>query len=73
MPADQPSVGGRHLEFLGWRPSDILRDVLSRRSERSPPRHTARLARRAFHTTGDVPTLSTGDAPIFATGASRSS
>ncbi|MBB5691730.1 hypothetical protein FHS88_003891 [Roseomonas alkaliterrae] len=61
MPGYQPpSTGpgaGRHAEFMGWRPSDMLRELLSRRGDRNPPRNPTLLAERAFHTTSDFPAL----------------
>ena len=61
MPGYQPPSGGpgagRHAEFLGWRPSDMLRELLARRGDRNPPRNPTLLAERAFHTTSDFPAL----------------
>ena len=57
MPGYQPKGDGRHVEFLGWRPSDMIRELLVRRGERNPPRNTTLLAERAFHTTSDFPLL----------------
>jgi phage head maturation protease len=57
MPGYQPKGDGRHAEFLGWRPSDMIRELLARRGERNPPRNTALLAERAFHTSSDFPLL----------------
>jgi hypothetical protein len=57
MPGYQPQGNGRHAEFLGWRPSDMLRELLSRRGDRNPPRNPTLLAERAFHTTSDFPAL----------------
>ncbi|PZR10387.1 MAG: terminase [Azospirillum brasilense] len=61
MPGYQPpSTGpgaGRHAEFMGWRPSDMLRELLARRGDRNPPRNPTLLAERAFHTTSDFPLL----------------
>jgi hypothetical protein len=57
MPGYQPKGDGRHAEFLGWRPSDMIRELLARRGERNPPRNTALLAERAFHTSADFPLL----------------
>ncbi|MFN6998962.1 MAG: prohead protease/major capsid protein fusion protein [Elioraea tepidiphila] len=57
MPGYQPQGSGRHAEFLGWRPSDMLRELLARRGERNPPRNPTLLAERAFHTTSDFPLL----------------
>jgi hypothetical protein len=57
MPSYQPQGNGRHAEFLGWRPSDMLRELLARRGERNPPRNPTLLAERAFHTSSDFPLL----------------
>lgn len=61
MPGYQPpSAGpgaGRHAEFMGWRPSDMLRELLARRGDRNPPRNPTLLAERAFHTSSDFPAL----------------
>jgi hypothetical protein len=57
MPGYQPQGSGRHAEFLGWRPSDMLRELLARRGERNPPRNPTLLAERAFHTSSDFPLL----------------
>ena len=61
MPGYQPQGengrSGRHAEFLGWRPSDMLRELLARRGERNPPRNPTLLAERAFHTSSDFPAL----------------
>ena len=57
MPGYQPQGSGRHAEFLGWRPSDMLRELLARRGDRNPPRNPTLLAERAFHTTSDFPAL----------------
>jgi hypothetical protein len=59
MPGYQPSGGaaGRHSEFLGWRPSDMVRELLTLRGERQVPRDPVRLAERAFNTTSDFPAL----------------
>jgi hypothetical protein len=57
MPGYQPQGNGRHAEFLGWRPSDMLRELLARRGDRNPPRNPTLLAERAFHTSSDFPAL----------------
>nr|WP_245538361.1 prohead protease/major capsid protein fusion protein [Pseudoroseomonas cervicalis] len=57
MPGYQPRGDGRHAEFMGWRPSDMLRELLARRGDRNPPRNPTLLAERAFHTTSDFPLL----------------
>jgi hypothetical protein len=61
MPGYQPQGengrSGRHAECLGWRPSDMLRELLARRGERNPPRNPTLLAERAFHTSSDFPLL----------------
>ncbi len=58
MPGYQPGQpGGRHAEFLGWRPSDMIGELLRARGERNVPRNPALLAERAFHTTSDFPLL----------------
>jgi len=61
MPGYQaPSTGpgaGRHVEFMGWRPSDMMGELLRARGERNIPRNPTILAERAFHTTSDFPAL----------------
>ena len=61
MPGYQaPSTGpgaGRHVEFMGWRPSDMMGELLRARGERNVPRNPTILAERAFHTTSDFPAL----------------
>ena len=57
MPGYQPRGEGRHAEFMGWRPSDMLRELLARRGDRNPPRNPTLLAERAFHTSSDFPLL----------------
>jgi hypothetical protein len=57
MPGYQPQVAGRHVEFMGWRPSDMIGELLRARGERSVPRNPTLLAERAFHTTSDFPLL----------------
>jgi len=57
MPGYQPKGSGRHAEFLGWRPSDMVRELLLLGGERQVPRDPVRLAERAFHTTSDFPAL----------------
>lgn len=62
MPGYQPPQGengrsGRHAEFMGWRPSDMVGELLRVRGERSVPRNPTLLAERAFHTTSDFPLL----------------
>ena len=61
MPGYQPTGGGpgagRHSEFLGWRPSDMIGEMLRLRGERNVPRNPTILAERAFHTTSDFPAL----------------
>ncbi|MCQ4162909.1 terminase [Roseomonas sp. GC11] len=57
MPGYQPQGNGRHAEFLGWRPSDMLGELLRLRGERQIPRNPALLAERAFHTSSDFPLL----------------
>jgi hypothetical protein len=55
-----PSTGpgaGRHVEFMGWRPSDMMGELLRARGERNIPRNPTILAERAFHTTSDFPAL----------------
>ncbi|WP_369407859.1 prohead protease/major capsid protein fusion protein [Roseomonas rosulenta] len=57
MPGYQPQGAGRHAEFLGWRPSDMIGELLRARGERSVPRNPTLLAERAFHTSSDFPLL----------------
>ncbi|WP_137179266.1 prohead protease/major capsid protein fusion protein [Roseomonas sp. AR75] len=57
MPGYQPAGAGRHAEFMGWRPSDMVRELLSLHGETQVPRDPVRLAERAFHTTSDFPAL----------------
>ncbi|MFZ4410765.1 MAG: prohead protease/major capsid protein fusion protein [Paracraurococcus sp.] len=57
MPGYQPQGSGRHTEFLGWRPSDMVGELLRARGERNVPRNPTLLAERAFHTTSDFPLL----------------
>ncbi|MGG5819635.1 prohead protease/major capsid protein fusion protein [Falsiroseomonas sp. HW251] len=57
MPGYQPKGSGRHAEFLGWRPSDMVGELLRARGERNVPRNPTLLAERAFHTTSDFPLL----------------
>ena len=59
MPGYQATGGaaGRHAEFLGWRPSEMVAELMRARGERNIPRDTAKLAERAFQTTSDFPLL----------------
>ncbi|MBW6401438.1 terminase [Roseomonas sp. HJA6] len=57
MPGYQPRGSGWHAEFMGWRPSDMIGELLRARGERSVPRNPALLAERAFHTSSDFPLL----------------
>jgi len=57
MPGYQPSDTGRHVEFMGWRPSDMVGELLRARGERNVPRNPTLIAERAFHTTSDFPAL----------------
>ncbi|WP_135468537.1 phage major capsid protein [Crenalkalicoccus roseus] len=57
MPGYQPQGSGRHAEFLGWRPFDMIGELLRARGERSVPRNPTLLAERAFHTSSDFPAL----------------
>jgi hypothetical protein len=57
MPGYQPKGSGRHAEFMGWRPSDMVAELLRRRGDRNVPRNPVQLAERAFHTTSDFPAL----------------
>lgn len=53
----QAQGSGRYVEFLGWRPSEMVAELMRARGERNVPRDTAKLAERAFHTTSDFPLL----------------
>jgi hypothetical protein len=57
MPGYQPSGNGRHAEFMGWRPSDMIGQLLRAKGDPNPPRNPTILAERAFHTTSDFPAL----------------
>jgi hypothetical protein len=57
MPGYEPQGAGRHAEFMGWRPSDMIGELLRARGERSVPRNPTLLAERAFHTSSDFPLL----------------
>jgi hypothetical protein len=57
MPGYQPQGTGRHAEFMGWRPSDMIGELLRVRGERNVPRNPTLLAERAFYTTSDFPLL----------------
>ncbi len=61
MPGYQPQGEngrlGRHAEFMGWRPSDMIGELLRARGERSVPRNPTLLAERAFHSSSDFPLL----------------
>jgi hypothetical protein len=57
MPGYQPRGEGRHAEFLGWRPSDMIGELLRLRGDRQVPRNPTLLAERAFHTSSDFPLL----------------
>ena len=57
MPGYQAPAGGRHAEFIGWRPSEMVAELMRARGERNIQRDTAKLAERAFHTTSDFPLL----------------
>ncbi|MCA3350664.1 MAG: HK97 family phage prohead protease [Roseomonas sp.] len=57
MPGYQPQGTGRHAEFMGWRPSDMIGELLRVRGERNVPRNPTLLAERAFHSTSDFPLL----------------
>ncbi|MBB5688570.1 hypothetical protein FHS88_000686 [Roseomonas alkaliterrae] len=57
MPGYQPQGSGRHAEFMGWRPSDMIGELLRARGARSVPRNPTLLAERAFHTSSDFPLL----------------
>jgi hypothetical protein len=57
MPGYQAPTSGRHAEFLGWRPSEMVAELMRARGEKNIPRDTAKLAERAFQTTSDFPLL----------------
>lgn len=57
MPDYKPGGSGRHTEYLGWRPSDMVGELLRIGGERNVPRSLPMLAERAFHTTSDFPLL----------------
>ena len=57
MPGYAPKGSGRHAEFMGWRPSDMIGELLRLRGDRQVPRNPTLLAERAFHTTSDFPLL----------------
>ncbi|WP_203072255.1 prohead protease/major capsid protein fusion protein [Falsiroseomonas ponticola] len=57
MPGYQPKGSGRHAEFMGWRPSDMIGQLLRAKGDPNPPRNPTLLAERAFHTTSDFPAL----------------
>ena len=57
MPGYQAPAGGRHVEFLGWRPTEMVAELMRARGERNVPRDTVKLAERAFLTTSDFPLL----------------
>ena len=56
-PHGENGRAGRHAEFMGWRPSDMIGELLRARGERSVPRNPTLLAERAFHTSSDFPLL----------------
>ena len=57
MPGYTAPSDNRHQEFMGWRPSDMIGEMLRLRGERSVPRNPTVLAERAFNTTSDFPLL----------------
>ncbi|MBS7790308.1 terminase [Roseococcus sp. SDR] len=57
MPGYQAPTHNRHQEFLGWRPLDMIREIMVLRGEQQVPRDPIRIAERAFHTTSDFPLL----------------
>jgi hypothetical protein len=57
MPGYQPKGSGRHADFMGWRPSDMIGQLLRAKGDPNPPRNPTLLAERAFHTTSDFPAL----------------
>jgi len=69
-----PACGsGRHVEFLGWRPTEMVAELMRARGERHIPRDTAKLAERAFHTTSDFPLLLSATANKMSGGGSPTS
>jgi hypothetical protein len=42
---------------MGWRPSDMIGQLLRAKGDPNPPRNPTLLAERAFHTTSDFPAL----------------
>ena len=57
MPSYTPTSDGRYREFMGWRPSDMISELMRARGDRAVPRNLSILAERAFHTTSDFPLL----------------
>lgn len=57
MPGQFKPVNARHQEFLGYRPTDMVLDLLAARGERGLKRDPVWIANRALHTTSDFPLL----------------
>lgn len=51
------TTNARHAEFLGFRPTQMVAEMLRARGERNIPRDAALLAERSMHTTSDFPLL----------------
>lgn len=55
--ADFKPANERFREYVGSRPSDMVRDLMAARGERDIPRNRVVLAERSFHSTSDFPLL----------------